>query len=121
MAVTSPRLSNIARPPVPIEWVGDPAEHTRKVAEAVRELQDGKIRAIGTVTLAINSATTTLTDTRIGRETVVILDATTASAAAERGGTGMFMTYKNATKGQAVINHVNSATADRTFTYVLLG
>ena len=121
MAVTSPRKSNIARPPVPIEWVGSPEEHTRKVAEAVRELQEGKLRSIGTVTLAASAATTTLTDRRIGRETGVLLIPTTANASAEVGNGTIYQTYKNATKGQAVLNHANNAQTDRTFIYVLLG
>ena len=94
-------------------------EWQRLSAEVINGLMDGRDNATGTLTLAINVATTTLIDRRIGPDTIVDPVATTANAAAEIA--TLFQTRPNVTRGQAVLNHVNSATADRTFAFSLRG
>ncbi len=93
-------------------------EWQRLSAEVINQLMDGKDNATGTLTLTINVATTTLIDRRIGPDTIVLLEPTSANAKAE--GTP-WQTLPNITRGQAVLNHVNSATAGRTFGFVLRG
>ncbi len=120
MAVTSPRASAFAYPTAPLEWA-DEKEWSRKLAEAINRLYDGKVNTRSTLTLAASQATTTLTDRRIGAETAVVLVPTTANASAEIGAGTIYQTFPNATKGQAVINHANNSQADRSFISVLLG
>ncbi len=93
-------------------------EWQRLSAEVINGLMDGKDNATGTLTLDINVATTTLIDRRIGPDTIVVLVPTSANAKAE--GTP-WQTLPNVTRSQAVLNHVNSATADRTYAFVLRG
>ncbi len=97
-----------------IEW-------QRLSTEVLNLAMQGKLNNGGTVTLATSSATTTITDPRIGADTEVILVPTTANAAAEVGGGTLYQTYPNVTENQAVLNHVNSATADRTYAFALNG
>lgn len=51
------------------------------VSRVVNNIMLGKMNVYGTVTLAANSATTTLNDVRIGAESVVLFMPTTANAA----------------------------------------
>ena len=118
MALTSPRATGFGFPTAPVFW-SDVPEWIRKVAEVVNSLRGGKINATGTVTLTENAATTTLSDTRIGRTTKVVLVQTTANAAAALAST--YQTYPNAATEAAVLNHANNAQTDRTFAYCLLG
>ncbi len=137
MAITSPRQSSRDFRVPPPAFYGDLddmlargdvkgvfqqiIEWQRLSNEATFGLMEGRHNGHGTVTLALSSATTTLLDRRIGANTKIHLEEIHANAAAERGAGGLYLTYPNVTKGQAVINHVNSATADRTFSYVLAG
>lgn len=118
MPVTSPRATSFGFPNAPIFW-SNVQEWCRKIAETANLAMDGKINATGSVTLAANAATTTLSDVRIGRMTKVILVPTTANAAAALATT--YMTAPNANTGAAVINHANNAQTDKTFGYALLG
>ena len=95
-----------------IEW-------SRQIAEVHNRTQAGKTNNIGTLTLTINVASTTLNDRRIGPNTIVQFHPTTASASTEVA--TLYQTYPNTTEGQAVINHANNATADRIFAYSLVG
>tara|TARA_Y100000310_G_scaffold329437_1_gene399277 strand:- start:2768 stop:3112 length:345 start_codon:yes stop_codon:yes gene_type:complete len=107
-------------------WVvtPDPADGAlklwrRSVALAVDLLRRGKIQPIGSVTLTANAATTTLADPNIGGNSIILLDARTANAAAEEGAGTL---YKDAPgDGSIVINHANNVQTDRTFQYVVLG
>lgn len=138
MAVASPRASQRAFDNVQQQLYGNWQEllARKEYGEVIRQLIDwvgrnadvvhgamlGKLNAVGTVTLATSAATTTLKDPRIGVDTVVICVPTTANAMTEVGdGTGPYQDYPNTTEGQAVLNHANSATADRTFAYALIG
>ena len=95
----------------------DPDEHRRLIAEEVFNLGEGKIRSVGSVTLTINVATTTLTDRRIGPSSFVGFMPTTSNAAA--GVTALYVTGRG--DGTCTLNHANNAQADRTYVYVVLG
>lgn len=96
----------------------DEKEHRRQLAQSILLLYNGKINSTGTVTLTANDTTTTLTDARIGGDTIVILVPTTANAMTL---SAYYQTYPNVTKGQAVLNHASDAAADQTHAYVLIG
>ncbi len=97
-----------------IEW-------QRLTVEVVNRAMDGKLNARGTVTLTANQATTTLSDRRIGPDSVILPMPATANAAAEVGAGTLFQTYPNVTLGQMTINHANKAQSDRDFAYALIG
>ena len=89
----------------------------REVSLAVNQILKGKLNNIGTVTLTANAATTTLTDTRIGTGSIIVLQPTTANAAG-----ALATTYFNSPgDGTIVINHANNAQTDKTFNYAVLG
>ena len=97
-----------------IEWM-------RLISGVLNGAMQGKLNNGGTVTLTANQATTTVTDSRIGTDTKLVLVPTTANAAAEVGAGGLFQTYPNVTKEQAVLNHASNAQTDRDFRFALLG
>lgn len=122
MPVTSPRASLQEQITAPTYWPKEQiTEWVRRVAETVNNILDGKINTVKTVTLTANVASTTISDERIGKNTVVLLTPTTANASAEFGAGTIYQTLPNVTSGAAVINHANNAQADRTYGMVLIG
>jgi hypothetical protein len=77
----------------------------------------GKLNNNGIITLAINAASTTMTDSRIGSNSVIHLMPTTINAAGEIPNI-YFTTFA---KGSCVINHPNNAKNDRTFWFTITG
>ena len=127
MAISSPRKDKEQFPPPPLyyergEDPDDPgAEHRRLLAEAVMEVMNGKINSTGSFTLTADVTTTTLTDARIGRNTVVQYFPITANASAEIGAGTIYQTHPNAAQEKAVINHADNSQSDRDYVFVLLG
>ena len=103
---------------VAVTW-RDEKEHRRELARAVNNISNGRSNAFGSVTLDANQATTTLTDARIGADSVIAFMPTTANAAAEVGAGGMYV--GTVVNGSATITHANNAQADRTFGYAIQG
>lgn len=93
----------------------DEAEHRRLLAGAIINILRGKLNNTGSVTLTASSATTTLTDIRIGKDAVILFQPTTANAAAE------LATLYPGTPGDGTVtlNHANNAQTDRTFKYAI--
>lgn len=94
----------------------------KKINLSIQQLGAGRSNAVGTVTLTLNAATTTVTPTFTGIVAVgstPILTPTTANAAAEVGNGTMYVSA--VANGSFTITHANSATAGRTFLYALLG
>ena len=122
MPIVSPRASIKEGVLVPLSWPKEKiVEWCRKLAEAIRAALDGKLETVSTVSLTANAATTTITDERIGPDTVIVLTPTTANAAAEIGNGTIYQTLPNATAGSLVLNHANNSQADRTFGRLLVG
>ena len=146
MAVTSPRDDKRALPSVPISWgereiarpqvripaLQDDVDHiiddanvafrtqrewSGMLAVAIQNILDGKILATGSVTLTDSSATTTLTDLRIGPNSVILFMPTTANAAT--GWTALYVSARG--KQTATLTHANNAETDRTYAYAVLG
>lgn len=115
MAISSPRASTRDHPIAPVQWFGEDSEHIRKVAEVINNLIVGRTNATGTVTLTQSDTTTTLTDTRIGPNTVITFQPTTANAATATGN----LYVSSIGKQTATLTHANTADADKTFKYVL--
>ena len=93
-------------------------EWQRLQAETVNGLMNGKDNGTGQLTLTASSATTTLTDKRIGPDTKIVLIPLDSNAAAEL--VALYQDLPNVTEGEAILNHNNLATV-RTFAYALRG
>jgi hypothetical protein len=94
----------------------------KKIVLAIQQLAAGRSNAVGTVTLAMGSATTVVTPTQSGMIAVgsqPIFTPLTAAAAAELASGHMYVS--SVAKDTFTITHTNSATAGRTFLYAILG
>jgi hypothetical protein len=91
----------------------------KKIVLALQNLAAGRSNAVGSVTLAAGSSTTTVTTANCAQNSTPILTPASASAAAEVGNGAMYVSA--VTNGSFTITHTNSATTGRTFLYALLG
>jgi hypothetical protein len=91
----------------------------KKVILALQQLAGGRSNAIGTFTLTVSVASTTVTDQNCAAGSVVIPIPTTANAAAELGNGTMWLSAT--TNGSFTFTHANSATTGRTFKYAIIG
>lgn len=95
----------------------DVPSYLRQIASVLNNVLQGKLNCTGTLTLTANAASTTLTDARVGANSVVATMATTANAAAALGGL-YFDTFLD---GSCVAHHANDANIDKTFRYAIFG
>jgi len=93
----------------------DEARHRREIAGVLNNVLSGKLNNSGSLTLTANAATTTVSDQRIGSNSVILLMPTTANASAALGGL-YFDTFDN---GFCTAHHANNAQTDRSFRYVV--
>lgn len=91
----------------------------QKIVLAIQQLGAGRSNAVGTVTLTVSAATTTVTDNNCAAGSVPILVPTTANAAAEVGNGTMYISA--VANKSFTITHANSATTGRTFLYAIQG
>jgi hypothetical protein len=90
----------------------------RAVAEVVRGVMDGKTNNTGSITLATGGATTTtLTDRRIGPDSVIVF--VPASSAANADSSRIYTSTQ--TQGTATVNHVTNIVANKTYRYAIIG
>jgi hypothetical protein len=88
----------------------------RAVAEIVNGMMDGKTNNTGSITLATgNATTTTLSDPRISRDSVIILVPKTADAFS----TTVYASAQS--NGSATITHAANIVAGKTYGYVIVG
>jgi hypothetical protein len=91
----------------------------KKVVLALQQLAAGRSNAVGTVTLATGSPTTTVTTANCAPGSTPILTPASANAATEFGNGMLYVSA--VANGSFTITHLNSATAGRTFLYAILG
>lgn len=103
-------------PTAPEAWSNE-VEHRRKIARTSNLALGGKLNAVTQITLTANSATTTVTDARIGASTFFGFQPLTADAAAALGG----LYVSSQANGTATLAHANNAQSDRTFRVLLIG
>lgn len=117
MGNTSPRAA-YADPTTPPQLRDDnPERLMRNLAEAVRQILDGKMNLVKTVTLRASQTTTTVTDTRIGPTSYIGFMPTTTNAAG-----ALATTYISARgDGSATIAHASTADSDKTFVLLIVG
>lgn len=88
------------------------------IASVLQGAMTGKINATKqSVTLTANVATTTLSDIRIGPDSVITFMPTTANAATDLA--NLYVTGKG--DGTCTLNHTNNAQADRTYDISIIG
>lgn len=104
-------MTEITTPPL------SPLTGDQEVRRVVNKVLSGKTNNFGSVTLTANAASTTLADTRIGINSVIHLQPTTANSAGALA-TTYFGTPGD---GSVTINHANNAQTDRTFLYTVSG
>jgi hypothetical protein len=100
-------------------YLTDQAEWIKRAARVLNNVLIGKMNVSDLVTLTANDTTTTITDSRLGVETAVLLVPTTANAAGALATT--YVSETGRVNGSAVITHANAATTDRTFRFVMIG
>ena len=83
------------------------------------QIHIGKLACTGTVTLTANATSTTVADVRAGAFSFVGLCPLTANAASAQAAGNVYISTR--AKRQFTITHPNSAAADKTFSYVVLG
>lgn len=91
----------------------------KKIVLAIQQLGAGRSNAVGTVTLTPSVASTTVTTSNCAAGSTPILTPTTASAGTEFGSGNWYVSA--VANNSFTITHTNSATADRTFLYAIVG
>jgi hypothetical protein len=94
-------------------------KNPRNLAAVVNRVIQGGSNANGEVTLTTSSATTTVTGAHYSKDSTVIMFPMTANAATEFVSGSLYIS--DISNGSFTITHVNSATADRTFRYLVIG
>lgn len=87
------------------------------IRTALNNILLGKLNCTGTVTLNAGATSTTLTDTRIGGSSVILFCPKTANAATATA--NLRVTAKG--DGTATLTHSNTADADKTYDYCIIG
>ena len=90
----------------------------RQISEVVNNAMAGKINCTGSITLDQSTTSTTLHDSRLAHETVILLMPTNARAAEEIGHGHVYVSDRNV--GSATITH-GSHSYDMTFDFALIG
>lgn len=91
----------------------------KRIVLAIQQLAAGRSNAVGSVTLARGSSTTTVSTPNCAAGSTPILTPATANAAAELGNGTMYVSA--VANGSFTITHANSATTGRAFFYAILG
>ena len=91
----------------------------KKVVLAIQQLAAGRSNAVGSVTLATGTSSTTVTTPNCAEGSVPILVPASADAAAELGSGAMYVSA--VANGSFTIAHANSTVTGRTFLYAIIG
>lgn len=95
----------------------DQVLHRRQISVWMREAHQGHLGNTGDVTLGTGVAATSVTDFRIGPNSVIGLMPKTANAAG-----ALATTYISSRSADGfTLAHANTTTADRAFSYSILG
>lgn len=98
------------------EYMPNEGQHRREIARTLNLAMKGQTNNSMSVTLDPSVAATVVTDARISLQTCLILQPTTANAAA-----AIPTTYAVCEAGLATIHHANNAQTDRIFTVSISG
>jgi hypothetical protein len=87
----------------------------REISEVTNGIMDGKTNNTGNITLRASNTTTTITDERLGFDSIILLSPLTANAAAQTP----YISTK--AKGSVIITHTSTAHTDLDFDYIIVG
>ena len=87
----------------------------REISEVTNGIMNGKTNNTGSVLLRASNTTTTITDERLGFDSVILLSPLSANAAAQTP----YISTK--AKGSVVITHTSTAHTDLNFDYIIVG
>ena len=87
----------------------------REISEVTNGIMNGKTNNTGSVTLRASNTTTTITDERLGFDSIILLSPLTANAAAQTP----YISTK--AKGSVIITHTSTAHTDLNFDYIIVG
>lgn len=100
-----------------VQTEGQEVQHRRELAQAINAMLSGRSNAVGTLTLADGTTTTTVSDNRFQSSMAVFLMPLTATAAAAVPFT--YLSDRDA--GTFELTHDSTADTDRDFLYVRVG
>lgn len=103
--------------PIPAEDLPDEREHRRQLSRGVKAALQGKSNNTGSLTLTASSTTTSVSDSRLGVASVLLLSPATANAAGALG--GLYVSAQG--KGTATLTHASTAAVDKTFSFAIIG
>lgn len=86
---------------------------------ALRQLCQGRNNATGEVTATASATSTVVTNMVVNENDTVLLQPTTANAAAEIGAGTAYVSA--VAKGSFTLTHANAGSTDRTFRYAVFG
>jgi hypothetical protein len=95
----------------------DQAQHLRLISNVVNNTMDGKINATGSVTLTASATSTTLTDARIGVNSVILFMPITANGNSAKA--NLYVSARG--DGTATLTHASSSNTDQNFAYCVFG
>tara|TARA_R110002020_G_scaffold263918_1_gene478663 strand:+ start:5860 stop:6189 length:330 start_codon:yes stop_codon:yes gene_type:complete len=95
----------------------DQSQHLRLISNTVNNTLEGKLNSTGTITLRASQTTSTLTDARLGVNSIILFMPITAN-----GLTAYNTLYVSArADGSATLTHASSSNSDQNFGYVVIG
>ncbi len=95
----------------------DHGQHLRLVSGALNNTIDGKVNSTGSITLTASATTSTLTDARIGANSIIFFMPTTANALTANA--NLYVSAR--ADGSATLTHASSGNTDQTFGYAVFG
>ncbi len=103
-------------PQVPLS-IPDTGQHLRLVSTSLNNTINGKLNSTGTITLTASATSTTLTDARIGGNSVILFMPTTANGRTALNG----LHVSARANGSATITHASSGNTDQNLSYCVIG
>jgi len=101
---------------VPIS-IPDSALHLRVVSQALNNTIDGKLNSTGNITLTASATSSTLTDRRIGENSIILFMPTTSNANSAKD--DLYVSAR--ADGSATLTQASSSNTDQTFGYLVIG
>lgn len=109
-------MSDNQFPAVPLTMPNQ-SQHLRLVSTSLNNTINGKLNSTGTITLTASATSTTLTDERIGGDSVILFMPTTVNG--KTAFANLFVSARS--NGTATLTHASSSNTDQTFGYVVIG
>ena len=109
-------VSTFSVPPNDLE---DQRKLNRQQSQAIAGLRNGRMNNVLDVTVTANLAATTVTDSRIGVNTVAVAIPTTVNA--EAAAIWPYRDFTSPVNGSMSLIHTNDANTDKTYKVMLFG